>query len=381
MKTSYTFIFGSLLLLWSCEGHNHNHEHGHDHDHDAHEETMSEENHDHGDEIVMSPKDAAAFGVKTDTVCESQFNYVINVTGEITGATDDIAILSAPTSGMVSFNNGINVGSRANIGQIIATVKSTDVSGGNPDKAALIAMNAAKSELDRLTPLYADGLVTRNEYNSAKAEYERAKATYSPKAASGTVISPIRGIISELLVQTGAYVSLGQPIATVSKNNALILRADLPEKYRTMVSNIESANVRTVSGDKWINVKRDKSVNDVISSNIMPGYIPVYFNLSDADDFSSGSFVDVCLVGDDSASVITVKNSAISEQQGEYFVYVKIDDHGYQKRNVRLGQSDGLRTVVLSGLNPGEVVVSDGVTMIRLAETSTVVPEGHSHNH
>jgi len=36
---------------------------------------------------------------------------------------------------------------------------------------------------------------------------------------------------------------------------------------------------------------------------------------------------------------------------------------------------------ILSGLHEGDKVVVGGVSFVRLAEQSTVVPEGHSHNH
>lgn len=373
----------SISMMCACGGHEHEHEHGNNlefgHNHDT--ETSIAESHDaDGDEIVMSPEDAANFGVKVDTVSIEPFNYVVDVTGEVTSASGNLATVSAPTAGIITFYPSINTGMNVRAGMNIAKINGTGVSGGNVDKAALVALNAAKAEFDRLMPLYSDGLVTRSEYNNAKAEYEKAKAAYSPVAASGVAISPISGVIAELLVQTGSYVTIGQPIATISNNSSLLLRADVPEKYRNLVQNIVSANIRSIANGEWINIEMATN-QDAVAQNITPGFIPMYFRLKDIDGFASGSFVDVCLIGKDSTPVISVKNGAISEQQGEYFVYVKVDDHGYQKKNVKLGQTDGVRTVVLSGLEPGEIVVTEGTTMIRLAETSTVVPEGHSHHH
>lgn len=373
----------SISMMCACGGHEHEHEHGNNlefgHNHDT--ETTIAESHDaDGDEIVMSPEDAAKFGVKVDTVSIEPFNYVVDVTGEVTSTSGNLATVSAPTAGIITFYPSINTGMNVRAGMNIAKINGTGVSGGNVDKAALVALNAAKAEFDRLMPLYSDGLVTRSEYNNAKAEYEKAKAAYSPVAASGVATSPISGVIAELLVQTGSYVTIGQPIATISNNSSLLLRADVPEKYRNLVQNIVSANIRSIANGEWINIEM-ATKQDAVAQNITPGFIPMYFRLKDIDGFANGSFVDVCLIGKDSIPAISVKNGAISEQQGEYFVYVKVDDHGYQKKNVKLGQTDGVRTVVLSGLEPGEIVVSEGTTMIRLAETSTVVPEGHSHHH
>lgn len=81
------------------------------------------------------------------------------------------------------------------------------------------------------------------------------------------------------------------------------------------------------------------------------------------------------------ADVISIPRTALSEQQGNFFVYVKIDDHGYRKSLVTLGGDDGKNVIVTSGLHPGEEVVVKGTSIVHLAETSGVAPVGHTHNH
>ncbi|MDD3909208.1 MAG: efflux transporter periplasmic adaptor subunit, partial [Proteiniphilum sp.] len=49
------------------------------------------------------------------------------------------------------------------------------------------------------------------------------------------------------------------------------------------------------------------------------------------------------------------------------------------KQEVKLGQSNGDRIRVLSGLRPGDRVVIRGVYQVKLAATSSVLPEGHTH--
>lgn len=48
--------------------------------------------------------------------------------------------------------------------------------------------------------------------------------------------------------------------------------------------------------------------------------------------------------------MISVPTTALTEEQGIYFVYVKLDEEGYKKQEVRIGADDGLRTEILSGL-------------------------------
>ena len=79
--------------------------------------------------------------------------------------------------------------------------------------------------------------------------------------------------------------------------------------------------------------------------------------------------------------MLSVPEEAVSEQQGNYFVYVEHSPGHYMKMPVTIGSSDGSRREIMSGLQPGDKVVSKGMTYVKLAETSGVVPEGHSHSH
>ena len=96
---------------------------------------------------------------------------------------------------------------------------------------------------------------------------------------------------------------------------------------------------------------------------------------------AAGDFADVCLLLSSEKKTIAVPDEAIVEQIGNYFVYVKSGDHSYEKRRIEKGESNGTLTQVTSGLADGDIVVTKGATMVRLAETANAIPEGHSHNH
>ena len=79
--------------------------------------------------------------------------------------------------------------------------------------------------------------------------------------------------------------------------------------------------------------------------------------------------------------MISVAEDALSEQQGKYFLYLEEMPGHYRKIPVTPGNTDGHRRQIISGLATGQKVVTKGMTYVKLAETSGVVPEGHSHNH
>ena len=94
-----------------------------------------------------------------------------------------------------------------------------------------------------------------------------------------------------------------------------------------------------------------------------------------------GTAVEVYLQGAPRDNVVTVPVSALSEQQGNFFVYIQLDKEGYLRSPVKLGESNGKDVEILSGVHNGDRVVYEGATAVRLAASSNVIPEGHSHNH
>lgn len=366
------YIFGCIAaaLFFSCS-----------HSHETTQES-EKESHNHDEEIVLHTKDAEKFGVRTITVATDTFNEIISASGQVLNSPSGLASIVAPKSGQIKFASGIMQGCAVKQGQSIASVSSAGVSGGDADKSAKARLDAAKKELDRLTPLLTDGIITKREYNAAKAEYDQARAEYSPAAASGASVSPISGTLTEMLVKTGDFVSAGQPVATVATDAELTLEIQVPAHMYPYVAAIESANIRLTGSDNWISTKElGGTFKGKAPQNNSSGYVSLYFTLNNTGDIMPGSFVDVRLRGAQRNGVLTVPATSVTEQQGAKFVYVKIDSDGYEKLPVTIGQSDGKSIEILSGLTPGMEIVSEGVTFVRLAETSGNVPEGHSHNH
>lgn len=388
----------AMAVTTNTSCHNHkgddalgHHHHGHEaHDeHEEHEEHGGHEGHEghdhgHGDEIILEPERAKLMGVKTMTVSLQPFNNVIKVSGEIETSAQGSAVASAPTSGIVSYAPGIVPGKQVGAGTVIATVKASGISGGDPNALAKANVQAAQKEVERLKPLHDNGIVSTAEYNAAVAALNAAKAAYSPVAASGRIVAPVAGIITTLDVKEGQFVDAGAPVAAISGGGALTLRADLPQRYYNEMPSITGAKIKTPYNSEILDITAIGGSR--VTSSLPPraggAYLPVYFSIPNNNvALVPGTAVEVFLQGAPREKVVTVPVSALSEQQGNYYVYIKVDDEGYLKSPVTLGQSNGEAVEVLSGVHPGDVVVYECVTAVRLAEASGVIPEGHNHNH
>lgn len=382
------------------EGHDHGHDHdhqghsheGHDHGHEGHNhEAEAHEGHDHGNgghdgEIVVSLERQKTFGITTETVTAEDFAEVIHTSGQILSAMGDEMTVVAKTSGIISFGR-LTEGSAVGKGGQIATISSKELGGGDQLAKAKAAFEAARKEYERDLQLSKDNIVSESHLDQSRLAYEQAKVEYDA-LASGTskdgnvsVTSPLGGFIKKLNVNQGDYVETGTPIAVVSQNRRLRLRADVSEKYYGLISGIKDANFSTSYSDETYNLK---ALNGRLvgygKASDGDYYIPVTFEFDNKGDLIAGSYVNVYLKSSSSSRAISVPVGAVVEDQGVYYVFVQNDETGFLKREVKLGQSDGQRVLIKSGLNEGDVVVATGAIQVKLASV-TAVPAGHTHSH
>ena len=72
--------------------------------------------------------------------------------------------------------------------------------------------------------------------------------------------------------------------------------------------------------------------------------------------------------------------TALMEEQGNFFVYVQVTGESFDKRQVKTGAQDGTSVQIVSGLNPGDRVVTKGAYLVKLATQSGSAP-AHGHEH
>lgn len=379
-----TLLTGAMVAtatLGSCHSHD---DHGHEHDNDHTEEKDEIHTPGGGALIHLDSLRADKLGVQTSVVSPGVFYETLTVGGQLGEAPGQLSTVTARSAGIVRLSHGIAPGAEVRAGQTIASISGSSMAGGDANEAAQVALRAAKRELDRLTPLHADGIVSTRDYNAALQAYESAKAAAgnSGGTAGTTAAATTSGVITALAVNEGQYVEAGAPIATVSGIRQLTLRADLPETKIRFMPSISGAMIKTPYADKVHDIKE---YNGRRISGHSPagasGYVPVYFMLDNDGTLTPGTNCEVTLLGNERGNVLSVPVEALTEQQGQMFVFVQLDGEHYEKRPVSLGAKAGDKAEIISGLTPGERVVTTGTPFVKLAESAGAAVPGHTHNH
>ena len=367
-----------LSIAIACSGgaevhnHAHNHEHEHEHEHSA-------------GHIEFSAEQAEAAGVETETVAAAPFPDVIKAGGKITAVSE--TVIAAHSGGIVSFPGGVVPPAGRNIrrGETIMTISAAGMESGDPIKSAKIEYEAAKSAYERAKLLVKDRIIPQKEFDEIRARYENAANAYgySGKDEGYSVVASEDCYVKEISVSQGEYVAAGEPVAIVSQNKRLRLTADVSEKYFNRTGTLEDARFSPVYSNETYTVSALNGKVAARGQSTSGGgfYIPVTFEFDNPGNLVPGAFAEVYLLSVPRSETVSVPESAITEESGLRFVYIRIENDEYRKQQVTTGRSNGERIEIKSGVNPGDEVVVKGAYNIKLAAASAIIPEGHSHNH
>lgn len=365
-----------LLSICGCGHSDANHDHGHEADGGQHG----------NDEIVFEAAKAVEAGITCDTVRAGTFRDVISTSGKIIPATGNETAVIAGRAGIVSFSSPVAEGSPVNSGDVILTISSGNLQDGDPAQKAYIAYQTALKEYERAAILVKDKIVSQQEFERVRSNYETAKIAYEAIGGGengGTPVkSPATGYAGKIAVKDGDYVATGQTLMRITNPDRMFLQADLSGKYIERLGRIASANFRLPFSDKIYRLEElgGRLIAEGRALDETSAYIPVTFEFDGKGEIIPGTFAEIYLLSTARDNVISLPLTALIEEQGEYYVFKKLDADCYEKVHVGTGASDGTRIEITEGLEDGDVVVTEGAMRIKLASAGNTIP-GHTHNH
>jgi RND family efflux transporter MFP subunit len=377
--------------------HNHDHNHeGHNHDHDhAHSQqpaAHSHEAHDHGEDAITFPVDQQKkIDFEVVEVVTEPLYQVIRTSAQIVPSQEGEKILTATTSGIVSFENKDLVqGLDVKAGQILFSIDNDEMADGSlavRRQEIEAEYEKAKTEYERKQTLAEDKIISESELLDAKTEYLKAQKYYDNMLQNypeGKTLhrATITGAISEILVPNNSYVEAGQAIMTLAQNDKLYLRADVQSKYYPVLKDIKTANVRTNDGIVYtINELGGRLLSYGKTTDINNPLIPVTFEIKNNGNLIPGSFVEIFITAESNKMGVMLPNSAIVEEMGIYCVFVQTCVDSFEKRIITKGVTDGSKTQILKGVTAGERVVSKGAVNVKLAQGSAALDPHAGHVH
>lgn len=320
------------------------------------------------------------------------FGQVIKTTAQIQSAQGDEVLVTSKTGGVVSFRgNSLVEGTNVSNGQVLLTIKGSGLAENNSSVRYTEALNnfeKAKADYERAKILAVDKIVSEKQLLEARTQYENTRSVYESlnqnfSAAGQTVSSPMTGFVKQLFVRNGQYVDAGQPLTVISQNKSLLLHAEVQQKFSRYLNSIVSANIRIAEENKTYTLEElNGQVLSVGKTTTADNYlIPVTLQINNAGRFVPGSFVELFLKTVSDAQALTIPNQALLEEQGNFFVFVQLTPELFEKREIKVGASDGISTEVVSGLADDERIVTKGAILVKLSQATGTLDAHSGHVH
>ncbi len=342
---------------------------------------------------VAFPKEQSwSVEFSTEEVKSEPLGEVIRTMAQVEPSMGDERVVVAKTAGTVRFAAGdLAEGKPVGAGQRLFSIDSDGLADNNMSvryREAESAYNFAKDEYERKKELAKEKLVTQGDLQKAKADYEAAGAVFGNlrknySAGHHGAGSPITGFVKKVYVRNGEFVEAGSPVMEISQNRDLYIKAELPPRKFHNLRNIVSTSFKITGDDRVYSLKELNGSLVSYGKSVDAGnpLLPVVFRVDNTVDLLPGSFVEMFITIGTGEKVLTVPNTSLVEEMGNYFVFVQLTPEFFEKREVKTGQSNGIRTEIRSGVKEGDRIVGKGAVLVKLAQASGKLDAHAGHVH
>ena len=314
-------------------------------------------------------------GVRVDPVIEEVMRQTTPVLGRVIARDSVIATQVEGVVQTVFADIGMRVGRGDPIIQIDTARLESAVARFEASRAeAQASVSIAQEALDRLQGLSGSAAFNQARFDEARQQVRAARARLTRAEADlaeaqldlddATITAPFGGVISNRAAHVGEYLRVGDPVVTLVNDGDLEVEASIPsERFEGLADGMLVA-VELDDGTVHEAVMRAAiPVEDPLTRTRVTRFTPVFGDTS--KPIAGNQTATVLIpVGEEREIVSVHKDAVINGPQGA-IVYVAATDGTAQIRPVTLGLAVGNRFEVLSGLEPGTLVVVRGNERLR----------------
>ncbi len=203
--------------------------------------------------------------------------------------------------------------------------------------------------------------IERAEIGTARAAIQRAEAERRLAAINlshAEIRAPYDGVITQRMLEAGAYVSVGDAVARMVSDRALEIEVDVPSRR---LAGVDSGSTLTFALE-------DGSTHEAAVRAVLPEENPMTRTRTvrlvpqfaePVERLAGGQSVTVRVPIGNDRRVLSVHKDAIVWQENEAVIFIHADGEA-ELRPLQLGMEVGDRFEVLDGLDGGELAVVRG---------------------
>jgi multidrug efflux pump subunit AcrA (membrane-fusion protein) len=219
------------------------------------------------------------------------------------------------------------------------------------------AYNIAKRHLDGLNAVGKQGAIktANGQLTSAKGKLLNSEAQLS----YSEVHSPIAGFITDRPLYPGEMASTAAPLLTVMDISQVIAKAHIPQSDALQLHKGDAATISLAGLDKSISGKVS-----LISPALDPNSttVEVWVQAPNANQqLRPGTTAQIAITAQTIKDALVVPSAALLNAKGDSAQVLVIDGQSQaSSRDVKTGIQTGQQVQIVSGLKPGEMIVTEG---------------------
>jgi cobalt-zinc-cadmium efflux system membrane fusion protein len=333
-----------------------------------------------GDTVFVPAGAAVNSKLALYTVEFREYNAELNTTGVVKPISGHLAELTSPFEGRV-VKSFIKLGQKVNTGTPLFEVSSPDYL----ETVRMFFQSKREKEMTeknylRKMDLLEAGIISKREFDEAKLEFDLAKKELEKALAilkihnldSGEadmlqpliIRSPIPGEIVRNDITVGQYIKAdSDPIVTVADLNRIWVVARVREKDLSALTFQDQVEIFTES----LPYNPVKGVVKYIGSimNEQTRSVEVFIECENKNQvFKSGMFVSVRFYHEMENAII-IPASSVLQDYNNCVLFIKAGPDIYIKKRVEVTSIADKKLIVHSGLETGNIIVSEGAIYLR----------------
>lgn len=327
----------------------------------------------------------APISVNTAVVEKGDVKVVLNALGTVTPLAT-VTVLTQ-ISGQLQ-HIGFQEGQMVKAGDFLAQIDPRPYQAALEQAQGTLAkdqalLKDAKLDMERYRKLVAQDSIASQQYDTQAALVQQYQGQVLADQASVDsarvnlnychIVSPVTGRVGLRQVDEGNYITPSsttngivvvtqlQPISvifTLPEDNILSIAKPVHNGAILTVAALDRGNTSVLANGKLTNI--DNQVDTTTGTF----KLRAQFDNSDESLFPN-QFVNIQLLVDTLHDQMIVPTASVQRGAPGTFVYVANSDSTVSVRPVKLGVTEGEKQSVISGLKPGEIVVTDGVDRLR----------------
>jgi len=303
--------------------------------------------------VAVEPVETRVFADIVEALGTANANESVGVTAKISDRISRIAFDS---------------GDQVRAGDILVELADAEEVAGLSEARA--TLREAQRELDRTRDLTERGIAPQARLDEARSNFERARARVTAleaRVADRIIRAPFDGVIGLRGVSLGQLVGPGDVIAQLDDVSIIKLDFTLPERFLSVLSPGIEIHARTAAAPGTVFSGEVSNINTRVDPVVRTVTVRAEIN-NDENRLRPGMLMTVELrrdVGERPAAPET----AMTRSGDQVFVFVVENGEDEiataRQRRVSAGRRHDGYVEILSGLQPGELVIAHGVHRVR----------------